>query len=148
MSTDVTVEETVERPREVVAGFATNWRNDTRWIGAISEARLLTEEPFGVGSQVERIARFLGKRVEYALEVAEYEPGSRLVSRSIKSPFPMTVSYEFEDVEAGTLMRIRTQGDARRFYRLAGPLLDRAVRRGVARDLATLKAILEADGAP
>ena len=147
MATDVTVETTVARPREVVASFASDWRNDTSWIGAISEARLVTDGPFGIGSRVERIAGFLGTRIEYVLEVVEHEPGSRLVMRSVKAPFPMTVTYEFEDAGGGTRMRIRTQGDAGRFYRLAAPVLDRAVKRNIARDLARLKARLAA-GSP
>jgi hypothetical protein len=40
-------------------------------------------------------------------------------------------------------MRITTGGDASGFYRLAGPLLDRQVRRGVAGDLERLAGILE-----
>jgi hypothetical protein len=40
-------------------------------------------------------------------------------------------------------MRITTEGDASGFYRLAGPLLERQVRKGVAKDLARLKRLLE-----
>jgi hypothetical protein len=66
--------------------------------------------------------------------------------RSVKAPFPMTVVYEFEDADGGTRMRIRTRGEASGFYKLAGPMLAAAVKRGVAGDLARLKAILEAGG--
>ena len=61
----------------------------------------------------------------------------------------MTVTYEFEDAGGGgTLMRIRTGGDASGFYRLAGLLLSRAVKRGVSADLERLKSRLEAGPAP
>jgi Polyketide cyclase / dehydrase and lipid transport len=75
--------------------------------------------------------------------VIELDPGRRLAMRSVQAPFPMTVAYEFSDDGAGTLVRIRTEGDASGFYRLAGPLLARAVRKGVAGDLLALKARLE-----
>jgi hypothetical protein len=140
---DVTVEETIRRAREDVAAYAMDWRNDREWIGALTDVRLVTPEPFGVGSQVARIAGFLGKRIEYVNEVVELEPGRRLVMRSVVAPFPMTVAYEFEDAEDATRMRIQTTGDASGFYRLGGPLLAAAVRRGVARDLRTIKRILE-----
>jgi hypothetical protein len=65
--------------------------------------------------------------------------------RSVQGPFPMVVTYEFEDDEAGTLMRIRAQGDATGFYRVAGPLLARAVRKGIAGDLKRLKHLLESE---
>lgn len=143
MSTDVQVQLRIDRPRADVARYAADWRNDPVWIGAISEARLVTEPPFGVGAQVARVAAFLGKRIEYVNEVVEYQPEERLVMRSVKGPFPMRVVYEFDDAEGGTLMRIRAQGEASGFYRLASPMVSRAVRRSIASDLARLKATLE-----
>jgi uncharacterized protein YndB with AHSA1/START domain len=141
---DVTAETTIARPREEVAAFATDPVNDTRWILALDSARVLTDGAPGPGMRVERIASFLGRRLEYVNEVTELEPGRRLVMRSVKAPFPMTVVYEFEDAPGGgTLMRITTQGDATGFYRVAAPALAAAVRRGVNKDLAALKRLLE-----
>jgi len=42
------------------------------------------------------------------------------------------------------VMRIRAEGEPSGFYKVAGPLLSRAVRRSIAADLARLKATLEA----
>jgi uncharacterized membrane protein len=139
LRTDVTVEIHVDRPREEVARYAMDWRNDTEWIGALTEVALVREEPL----QVRRVAAFLGKRIEYVNEVVQLQAGRLLAMRSVKAPFPMTVVYEFEDAGEGTLMRIRTGGDATGFYRVAGPLLARAVKRGVQGDLARLKRKLE-----
>jgi uncharacterized membrane protein len=146
VSTDVTVEKTITRPRAEVARHATDWRNDPEWIRALTEATLLTEPPLGVGSRVRRVAKFLGKRIEYVNEVTELEPERRLVMRSVEAPFPMTVTYEFEDAGEATRMRIRAEGEASGFYRLAGPLLARSVERSIAGDLAALKRKLEAGG--
>jgi uncharacterized membrane protein len=144
MSTDLSVDIAIDAPRDRVAAYALDYTNDPEWIGAIREARLVTEPPFGVGAQVERIGTFLGKRIEYVNEVVELDPDRRLMMRSVKAPFPMTVTYEFDDEPGGgTRMRIRTQGDASGFYRLAGPLLDRAVKRGVGQDLKRLKERVE-----
>jgi len=140
---DVTVETTIARPHAEVAAFATDPGNDTSWILALSSARALTDGPVGPGMRVERIASFLGRRIEYVNEVTAFEPGRRLEMRSVQGPFPMEVTYEFEDAGEGTLMRIRNRGDAGGFYRLARPMLAAAVRRGVARDLAELKRLLE-----
>jgi uncharacterized membrane protein len=147
VSTDVTVETVVARPRAELARYASDWRNDPSWIGGVSEARQVTDGPFGVGAQVLRVASFLGRRIEYVTEVVEHEPGSRLAMRAVRGPFPLDVVYEFEDAaDAGTRMRIRARGDASGFYRLAGPLLARAVRRSIAGDLERLKGLLEAHG--
>jgi uncharacterized protein YndB with AHSA1/START domain len=143
MATDVTVEQQIARDREAVAAYAMDPANDRSWIGGLTEVEVLTSGPVGRGSQVKRVAKFMGKRIEYVNEIVEYEPPERIVMRSVKAPFPLTVTYEFAAADGGTRMRIHTGGDASGFYRLGGPLLDRMVRRGVASDLARLKRILE-----
>src|SRR6266542_1844944 len=98
----------------------------TTWIGGIHSARLLTPGPVGVGSQVERVAAFLGRRVEYVLEVTDLTDEA-LAMRSVRSPFPMRVTYGHRDAGGrATRVSLRVQGDAGRFYALAGPLLGAA----------------------
>jgi uncharacterized protein YndB with AHSA1/START domain len=145
---DVTVEQVIAAAPERVAAYAMDPSNDGSWIGALTEVNVLTDGPVGRGTRVERVARFLGRRIEYVNEIEEYDPPRRLAMRSVKAPFPMTVTYEFEPVEGGTRMRIATGGDASGFYRLAGPLLNRQVERGVASDLKRLKALLERGQTP
>lgn len=145
MSVDVTVEEPIRRDPADVAAFAMDPANDRRWIGALTEVNQLTDGPVGPGTQVERVAKFLGRRIEYVNEIVEYEPPRRLAMRSVRAPFPMSVTYEFEAAPGGgTLARIQAGGESGRFYALAGPLLSAMVRRGIARDLATLRTIMEA----
>lgn len=141
---DVKAETVIARPREEVAAYALDPRNDTEWVANIKEVRLLTEPPTGVGSRVARVARFLGRRIEYVLETVEHEPLRRVRMRSVAGPFPMDVAYEFEDAPGGTLGRIRLRGDATGFFRLAAPLLAAASRRAIARDLESLKRRMEA----
>jgi uncharacterized membrane protein len=121
MAVDVRAEIVINRPRDEVASYAMNPDNDPVWITGISEATMLTERPLAEGTRVQRLARFLGRRIEYVLEVVEHEPVALLAMRSVKGPFPMEVTYEFQEVAEGTLVRIRLQGDAGGFYRLAGP---------------------------
>ena len=146
MAVNVKAELLIKRPREDVAAFAMNPDNDPVWNGGISEARMLTEPPLGPGTRVERVASFLGRSIEYVMEVVEYDPLALLGMRSIKGPFPMRVAYEFEDSADGTLARIRVQGDAGGFYSFAGPVLSRAVKRNITKDLKTLKRLMESSG--
>ncbi len=140
---DVTVSGEVARPPEEVAGFAMNPENEPRWIGGIQSTRLLTPPPVGVGTEVERVASFLGRRFSYVLKADEFEPGHHVVMSTVRGPFPMRVTYRFEPVPSGTRVTNRVQGDTGGFYRLAGPLMERAVKRSLTRDLATLKRLLE-----
>jgi Polyketide cyclase / dehydrase and lipid transport len=146
---DVTVEERIAAPRDEVARFAMDPANDARWILALDSVRVLGEGPVGVGTRVERVAGFLGRRIEYVNEIDAYDPPSRLSMHSVKAPFPMTVLYEFEDEgAAATLARIRAGGDAKGFYKFGGPLLSRTVKGGIARDLRELNKLMEGDGPP
>ncbi|MGH2694425.1 MAG: SRPBCC family protein [Actinomycetota bacterium] len=143
MGIDVTARIEIARPPGEVAAIAMEAENDTRWIGGISEARRLTPGPTAVGTRVERVAHFMGRRIEYVMEVAELEPGRRIVLHSIKSPFPMRVTYAFEDAPGGTRASVRVEGDPEGFYWLAGALIGPAVRRNIARDVRRLKQIVE-----
>ena len=143
MPVDVTVTGTIGRPREEVAAYLRDPAYDTEWIGGLRSARLLSPPPVGVGSRVERVASFLGRRVEYVNEITELT-GERLVMGSVRSPFPMRVTYGHRDLgAAATEVSVRVEGDAGRFYGLLAPLLGVAVRRFIARDLRNLKRALE-----
>ncbi len=145
MAVNVQVETVINRSRSDVAGFAMNADNDPVWIGGITQSRTLTEQPMGKGTQVERVAKFLGRRIEYVNEGDIYDPEKELLMHSVKGPFPMTVRYQFEDAADGTLARIQVSGDAGGFYRLVGPVLAQAVKRSVRGDLRRLKRLLESE---
>jgi uncharacterized membrane protein len=143
MAVDVTAAITVDRRRGDVAGYLRDPANDPAWIGGLRSARLVTSPPVTVGSQVERVASFLGRRVEYVNEITELTP-DRMAMRSVRAPFPMRVTYGFRDAGGdATEVSVRVEGDTGRFYALAGPFLARAVHRSVRRDLRTLKRVLE-----
>ncbi|MGH2728001.1 MAG: SRPBCC family protein [Actinomycetota bacterium] len=140
---DVTLKIDIARPRETVAAYAMEAENDPAWIGGISSAQRLTPPPTGVGTRVERVASFRGKRIEYVMDVIDHVPGRKIVLKTVKGPFPMEVTYAFEDRDRGTRAFIRVAGDTKGFYRLAAPLLVRGVKRNVGRDLKRLKKALE-----
>ena len=143
MPVDVTATGVIGRPREEVAAYLRDPANDTSWIGGVRSARLLTPAPVALGSQVERVAGFLGRRVHYVNEITELT-GDRLVMRSVRAPFPMRVTYGHRQAGArATEVSVRVQGNAGRFYALAAPLLGLAVRRSIARDLRNLRRALE-----
>jgi uncharacterized membrane protein len=143
MAIDVEVLQEIERPREEVARYAMAPENEPVWIGGIQESRMVSEPPVRVGSEVERIAAFMGKRIEYALRVTEHEPGRIIVMESSRGPFPMRVTYAFEDAPGGCRVRNRVEGETAGFYALAAPLMAAAVRRSLRRDLKTLKRVME-----
>jgi uncharacterized membrane protein len=146
MAVDVTAAASIDRPQDQVAAYLRDPANDTKWIGGLRSARLLTPRPVTVGSQVERVASFLGRRVQYVNEITELT-ANRLAMRSVRSPFPMRVTYGHRDAgDSTTEVSVRVQGDPGRFYALVAPLLGLAVRRSITRDLRNLKRILGTAG--
>ncbi len=96
MAVDVTVETRIERPIEDVAAFAGDPGNAPSWYVNIESVRWQTPPPVQVGSRMDFVAKFLGRRIEYTYEVVDLVPGERLVMRTAQGPFPMQTTYTWE----------------------------------------------------
>jgi uncharacterized protein YndB with AHSA1/START domain len=148
MTVDVQVETTIARPVGEVAAFAGDPTNAPRWYANIRSVAWQTPPPVQVGSRMHFLAQFLGRSLAYTYEVVELEPGHRLVMRTADGPFPMETTYTWEATAPGTTrMTLRNRGTLTGFSRIAGPMMQRAVRRATTKDLACLKTILERGGA-
>jgi uncharacterized membrane protein len=89
MAVDVVTEIVVDRPATEVAAYATDPDNAPQWYENIESVGWLTRPPLAVGTRLEFVARFLGKRLNYVYAVVEYLPGQRLVMATSGAPFPM-----------------------------------------------------------
>ena len=147
MSLDVVATIDIARPPDAVAAYEFEPENDPSWIGGVKTAERLTTGPIGIGSRVRRRGSFLGRPIEWVMDVTAFESGRRLVMDAIRSPFPMDVTYELVPNGRGTTARIRIQGESRGMYGVLGPLTPWMVRRSVQSDLRRLKREIEARSA-
>jgi len=143
MTVDVQVETVVGRPRPEVAAYAGDPTNAPEWYRNIASVTWRTPPPVAVGSRVDFVAHFLGRRLSYTYEVAELVPEERLVMRTADGPFPMETTYTWETVPDGTRMTLRNRGNPSGFARITTPLVELTVRRATTKDLARLKTVLE-----
>jgi ligand-binding SRPBCC domain-containing protein len=144
MAVDVETTAVIGRPREQVAAFASDPDNATAWYTNIKSVGWRTAAPVALGSRIDFVAQFLGRRLAYTYEVTELTVGHRLVMRTDEGPFPMETTYEFMDAPTGgTRMTLRNRGEPSGFSKMAAPALSAAMRRANRRDLERLKAILE-----
>ena len=144
MRVDVQVETTIERPVGLVAAFAGDPANAPKWYANIKSVDWQTPPPVSIGSRMDFVAHFLGRRLAYTYEVVELEPDRRLVMRTADGPFPMETTYTWEATNDGsTWMTLRNRGNPAGFSRFAAPVMKRAMRRATTNDLARLKTLLE-----
>jgi uncharacterized membrane protein len=144
MPVDVLSEIEISRPRDTVAAYAGDPTNATNWYANIRSVEWRTPPPIAVGSRMDFVALFLGRRLAYTYEIVELTPGERLVMRTAQGPFPMETTYEWQSIgDAATRMRLRNRGEPSGFSRLIAPFMTNAVRRANRKDLAKLKRILE-----
>jgi uncharacterized protein YndB with AHSA1/START domain len=144
MTVDVLTEIVIERPLETVAEYVGDPSNAPQWYANIESVVWQTDPPVRVGSRMDFVAHFLGRRLAYTYEVVELVPGRRLVMRTAQGPFPMETSYEWSAVaESATRMTLRNRGEPSGFAGIAAPLMAAAMRRANGKDLARLKELLE-----
>ena len=144
MNVDIETEIIIDRPLADVAAYAADPSNAPDWYVNIDSIEWKTPPPLQVGSQVEFVAKFLGRTLRYTYEFVELIPGERLIMRTQQGPFPMETAYTWEPVrDASTRMTLRNRGEPAGFSMLMAPIMKPAMRRANRKDLAKLKTILE-----
>ncbi len=144
MAVDVSTEIVIDRPRRVVAAYATDPTHAPEWYVNIDSVEWKTPRPLAVGTRVAFVARFLGRRIAYTYEVIEHVQGERLVMKTSEGPFPMETTYTWASVDdTHTRMMLRNCGEPSGFGSLVGPVMARSMRRANLADLVSLKSILE-----
>jgi uncharacterized membrane protein len=144
MAVDVESDIVIERPPGIVSAFACDPANAPAWYANIKSVEWRTAPMVHAGSRIAFVAEFLGRRLEYTYEIAEFIPGERLVMRTAEGPFPMETIYTFEETRDGnTKMTLRNRGEPSGFSKLMAPLMVSAMKSATRKDLARLKDILE-----
>ena len=138
-----TVTEIRRSPAEVFAALL-DFDRTPMWNPGVSEVRA-PAGPFGVGSSVVYVGRFLGRDYESTSRCTEYTPDRRFASESISGPFHLEVDYTLDEVADGTRLSGLYRGESRGFFKLAEPLVVRLTKRHFETATANLKELLEAD---
>lgn len=135
----------IERPAPEVFAYLEDVRNNTEWLKGMRSCTWTTPAPVGVGSRYEQVAEFLGKEIRTSFEVTALEPGRLVTITSLPgSSFPLTVTRRVEPTGPSSCVVTEVvESDPSGFYRIASPLLRAMVKRNIARDYRSLKALLE-----
>ena len=144
MIVDVNNSIEIGRPVAEVAAYAMEPDNALLWYQNIKSIEWRTPRPLAVGTELDFVAQFLGRRLAYTYRVVELVPGERLVMRTAQGPFPMETEYRFEAIgQDRSRMHLRNHGEPAGFASIIAPVMVGAMNKANRKDLAAIKAILE-----
>ena len=131
----------VNRPPAEVFAYTTDASVLHEWQSTALEAHF--DGLPGVGVRGKEVRKFLGRRMESEVEITAYEPDRRFALKVVSGPVPFNFEQTIEPTNGGTKMHVVLEGEPGGFFKLAEPLVERAVRRQVKADYEQLKDILE-----
>jgi ribosome-associated toxin RatA of RatAB toxin-antitoxin module len=132
-------------PVDDVWAFMDNLDNYPVFTPGLAEMRETTPGPRQIGSQIVWIYHFLGQQFEVTLEVTEYQPPNRFGANISAGPIQMRGTWDYAPLDArATTLRCTLEGETAGVFKLADPLVARAMERQMAASYGTLKDLLEA----
>ena len=143
------VEESVQinRPVEEVFSYVSTVESQPEWSTSVIEVRKDTPGPPKEGDTFTAVTKFLGRRSETPFRITSIEPNRQFSYHATGGPLPdQRWTFACEEVSGGTRLTAIVEGEPGGFFRLAEPLLERAVNRQFRADLGTLKDMLESRG--
>jgi uncharacterized membrane protein len=143
MPVDVVNTVVINRPVADVSEYAADPDNAPLWYENIQSVEWKTPRPLQIGSQIDFVAHFLGRRLAYTYEVVNFDRGRSLTMRTAGAPFPMETTYTWAGDNGATRMTLRNRGTPSGFSAWLAPLMSFMVGRANRKDLALLKRRLE-----
>ena len=143
------VEESVQinRPVEEVFSYVSTVESQPEWSTSVIEVRKDTPGPPKEGDTFTAVTKFLGRRSETPFRITSIEPNRQFSYHATGGPLPdQRWTHTCEEVSGGTRLTAVVEGEPGGFFRLAEPLIQRAVNRQFRADQETLKDMLESRG--
>jgi uncharacterized protein YndB with AHSA1/START domain len=135
----------VNRPVDEVFAYATDVSKVPEWQTSALEAHV--DGTMQAGATGAIVRKFLGRRMESNVQFDEYDPPRKFAVRATSGPVQFRVQQTYEPTDEGARITVVMEGEPGGFFKLAEPLVQRAIRREMEANFATLKDILEADSA-
>jgi uncharacterized membrane protein len=138
----------IDRPRNAVFAFFTDFSQATRWRQYVESMAIVTEGPLRVGSRIRTTIALMGETTALDMEVLAFDPPSLWRHRTFESDFSGYIEYRFETENAGTRVTLTIEAKPEKAYGwLALPImwLNRLLKRSkpYAQQLPQLKRVLE-----
>jgi carbon monoxide dehydrogenase subunit G len=135
----------VNRPQQEVFDFMSDPANDVKWQSGNQGSEWISDGPIGVGSKLRSSGKFLGRKIDFGLEVTAWDPPDRYAKKAASGPFPFESTIEFETTEDGTRVAMHGSAEAGGFFKIAEGLVGRQFLKQMNSDFETLKQLLESE---
>jgi carbon monoxide dehydrogenase subunit G len=132
----------INRPVEEVFAFLSNKENDLKWQSGLVEVHQ-PDAKMKVGTRIDEVYSFLGRRINGVLEVTEFEPGRKISTKGVSGAFPIQYTYLLEAANDGTQFSIEMEMKPEGFFALAEPIVGANLKKNMDNDVNSLKQTLE-----
>lgn len=130
-------------PVDKVFAYLADISRGKEWQSELVEVQQTSSGPVGIGTTIREIRRFLGRNLETAFTVTEYEPDYRLGFESTSGPIPMRAYYNLEGTGDGAKVTLAVEAELTGVFKMTEPLVVHSAKRQMDADIARLKEILE-----
>jgi carbon monoxide dehydrogenase subunit G len=142
-TTDFTASVRVARPAEDVFAYIADPRNFPEWNSAVDSVVAASPRAPGVGMLYVMRRQLPSGRATNELEIIAHDSPGTFAIRTTSGPTPFVYRFRVEPADGGARITLTAEVELAGLASIAGPLVTRAVKRGVDANLATLRAILE-----
>ena len=132
----------IHKPVEEVFAFLCNKENDLKWQSGLVEVHQ-QDRSMKVGTRIDEVYSFLGRRINGVLEVTEFEPNRKIGTKGVSGAFPIQYTYLLEPANDGTQFSIEMEMKPEGFFALAEPIVGANLKKSMDSDINSLKQTLE-----
>ena len=134
----------ISRPQQEVFDFVSNPANNPQWQSSTEAGEWTSEGPPGVGSTLDLVIRFLGRKIESTSEITTWDPPNQFGSKVVSGPIPFEATMKLESKENGTQLTLRGEAEFGGFFKIAEGLVGKQLEKQRDANFNALKLLLEA----
>jgi polyketide cyclase/dehydrase/lipid transport protein len=135
---------TIRRSVDDVFGLLSDAENDPKYSHLVIEAVRTSPGPIAVGTTARLVSTMFGRRITNDWVVTEFEPNRAYAWERTSAGDRLGGRMTFAEVDGGTLVKAEIVAEPRGIARFAARLIVTMGARGLERDLARLKSLMEA----
>lgn len=133
----------IERPVEHVFAFVADVTNMPRWQSQVIETT--SAEPPALGATFEQRVQTPMRDVHAVGQITEFVEGRKFAILTAGGPMRTHAAFDFSEADGVTTVAMQLDVDATKAFKLALPVVARAMNKNAPESLATLKALLETE---